>query len=55
MAVTSQIEYIGGLRTKAWHTLSGNELITDAPLTTKAVGKHFHQLIFWQLHLEPAP
>ena len=41
MAVTSQIEYIGGLRTNARHTLSGNELITDAPPDNKGRGEAF--------------
>lgn len=41
MAVTSQIEYIGGLRTKARHILSGNELITDAPPDNKGRGEAF--------------
>jgi uncharacterized OsmC-like protein len=41
MAVTSQIEYIGGLRTKATHFLSGNEFITDAPPDNKGRGEAF--------------
>lgn len=41
MAITSQIEYIGGLRTKAKHFLSGNEFITDAPPDNKGRGEAF--------------
>lgn len=41
MAVTSHIEYIGGLRTNARHALSGNEIITDAPPDNKGRGEAF--------------
>lgn len=38
---TSSIEYLGGLRTKATHALSGNQLITDAPPDNKGKGEAF--------------
>lgn len=38
---TSTIEYLGNLRTKAIHTLSGNEIITDAPPDNHGMGMAF--------------
>ena len=38
---TVRTQYIGGLRTKAHHVNSGNELITDAPLDNKGRGEAF--------------
>lgn len=38
---TSQIEYIGGLRTRATHLRSGNQIITDAPIDNKGKGEAF--------------
>ena len=39
--VTIHTQYIGGLRTKAVHLKSGNELVTDAPLDNKGRGEAF--------------
>ena len=39
--MTSSIEYIGGLRTKATHLKSGNSLITDAPTDNQGKGESF--------------
>nr|NQU92888.1 OsmC family protein [Bacteroidota bacterium] len=38
---TSTIEYLGDLRTKATHTKSGNDFITDAPPDNKGKGEAF--------------
>ena len=38
---TVRTHYIGGLRTKAHHVSSQNELITDAPLDNKGRGEAF--------------
>jgi putative redox protein len=38
---TIHTEYVGGLRTKAVHVRSGNELITDAPVDNKGRGEAF--------------
>jgi uncharacterized OsmC-like protein len=38
---TVRTQYIGSLRTKAHHVISGNELITDAPLDNKGRGEAF--------------
>ena len=38
---TVRTQYLGGLRTKALHVNSGNELITDAPLDNKGRGEAF--------------
>lgn len=38
---TIRTRYIGGLRTKAHHVSSQNELITDAPLDNKGRGEAF--------------
>ncbi len=39
--LTSKIEYLGELRTQATHLLSGNQLITDAPLDNHGKGEAF--------------
>ena len=39
--VTSEVEYLGGLRTKCKHLLSGTEIFTDAPLDNKGKGEAF--------------
>ncbi|MCB0805360.1 MAG: OsmC family protein [Bacteroidales bacterium] len=41
MSETSNIIYIGDLRTEATHTLSGNKIITDAPPDNKGKGAAF--------------
>jgi uncharacterized OsmC-like protein len=41
MQETTQTLYIGDLRTKAKHVLSGNEIITDAPPDNKGKGEAF--------------
>jgi uncharacterized OsmC-like protein len=38
---TSQIVYLGELRTEAIHTLSGNKLTTDAPPDNQGKGEFF--------------
>jgi putative redox protein len=38
---TIETTYIGELRTEATHVLSGNKLITDAPLDNKGKGEAF--------------
>ncbi|MCF8365369.1 MAG: OsmC family peroxiredoxin, partial [Bacteroidales bacterium] len=38
---TSNIIYIGGLRTKATQLLSGNQIVTDAPPDNKGKGEAF--------------
>ncbi len=38
---TSSIIYTGGLRTKATHVRSGQEIITDAPLDNQGKGEAF--------------
>jgi uncharacterized OsmC-like protein len=38
---TIETIYLGGLRTEAKHVLSGNTLITDAPLDNKGKGEAF--------------
>ncbi len=39
--ITSELEYLGGLRLKARHVRSGNELVTDAPVDNKGKGEAF--------------
>ncbi len=39
--VTIETNYLGNLRTQAKHLLSGNELITDAPLDNQGQGEAF--------------
>jgi len=39
--ITSQIVYLGELRTEAVHALSGNKLITDAPPDNQGKGEFF--------------
>ncbi len=39
--ITSKIEYLGELRTKASHLQSGNEIITDAPTDNHGKGEAF--------------
>jgi putative redox protein len=39
--LTSEVVYLGGLRTKCTHVRSGNEIITDAPLDNKGRGEAF--------------
>lgn len=39
--MTSTIEYLGDLRTKATHLSSGQEIITDAPLDNRGKGEAF--------------
>ena len=39
--VTSEVEYLGGLRTKCTHMLSGTEIFTDAPIDNKGQGQAF--------------
>lgn len=39
--VTSTIDYIGGLRTKAVHINSEKEIITDAPVDNEGRGEYF--------------
>ena len=38
---TSQIVYLGELRTESVHTLSGNKLTTDAPPDNQGKGEFF--------------
>ena len=39
--MTSTVEYLGGLRTKAIHLKSGTEIITDAPVDNHGKGASF--------------
>ena len=39
--LTSEVVYLGGLRTKCTHARSGNEIITDAPIDNKGRGEAF--------------
>lgn len=39
--ITSKVEYTGGLRTKAVHLASENEIITDAPKDNNGKGEAF--------------
>lgn len=41
MMKTSQVIYIGGLRTRAVHLKSGQEIITDAPIDNQGRGEYF--------------
>lgn len=41
MAITSKVEYQGGLRTQATHVKSGNAIITDAPTDNNGLGSAF--------------
>jgi putative redox protein len=41
MATTAFINYLGELRTEAKHLLSGNQIITDAPLDNHGKGEAF--------------
>ncbi|MCX2744700.1 OsmC family protein [Mangrovivirga sp. M17] len=38
---TSEVKYLGGLRTTAKHLKSGNEIITDAPVDNHGKGEAF--------------
>ncbi|QCK16987.1 OsmC family protein [Mangrovivirga cuniculi] len=38
---TSEVKYLGGLRTTAKHLQSGNEIITDAPVDNHGKGEAF--------------
>ncbi len=38
---TSEVIYLGNLRTKAKHLASGTEIITDAPVDNKGKGEYF--------------
>jgi uncharacterized OsmC-like protein len=38
---TSEVYYLGNLRTKAIHLKSGNEIITDAPTDNNGKGEYF--------------
>lgn len=38
---TSEITYLGGLRTESVHVQSGNKIITDAPVDNKGKGEAF--------------
>ncbi len=38
---TSEVKYIGNLRTEATHLRSGNSMITDAPTDNKGKGEYF--------------
>ncbi len=39
--LTSEVTYIGNLRTKAKHVASGTEIITDAPIDNHGKGEYF--------------
>lgn len=39
--ITSEVEYLGGLRTKCTHKQSGTTIITDAPLDNQGKGEAF--------------
>jgi uncharacterized OsmC-like protein len=39
--ITSQITYLGNLRTESKHIASGNSIITDAPLDNQGKGEAF--------------
>lgn len=39
--ITSEVEYLGGLRTKCTHLQSGTEILTDAPVDNKGKGEAF--------------
>lgn len=39
--ITSEVEYLGGLRTKCKHLQSGTEIFTDAPLDNQGRGEAF--------------
>lgn len=39
--MTSEITYLGELRTKATHIASGNDILTDAPLDNQGRGEEF--------------
>ena len=39
--MTSEVRYLGALRTKATHLKSGTELITDAPIDNQGKGESF--------------
>ena len=38
---TSEVTYLGGLRTRAIHLKSGNEILTDAPVDNQGKGEAF--------------
>ncbi|HXI01067.1 MAG TPA: OsmC family protein [Sphingobacteriaceae bacterium] len=38
---TSEIKYLGGLRTESIHQASGDKIITDAPIDNKGKGEAF--------------
>lgn len=39
--ITSEVEYLGNLRTKCTHIQSGTEIITDAPVDNQGRGEAF--------------
>ncbi|APD05647.1 hypothetical protein UJ101_00094 [Flavobacteriaceae bacterium UJ101] len=39
--ITSEVQYLGGLRTTAVHVKSNNEIITDAPVDNHGKGEAF--------------
>jgi uncharacterized OsmC-like protein len=39
--ITSEVEYLGDLRTKCTHLSSGTEIITDAPIDNQGKGEAF--------------
>lgn len=39
--ITSEVAYLGGLRTKCTHVKSGTEIITDAPVDNNGKGEAF--------------
>ncbi|MEG2121750.1 MAG: OsmC family protein [Rikenellaceae bacterium] len=41
MAITAKTTYLGNLRTEITHILSGNKIITDAPLDNNGRGEFF--------------
>jgi len=41
LAITSKIEYIGGLRTEAIHVKSDTKIVTDAPTDNEGKGESF--------------
>jgi len=41
MATTSQIQYLGNLRTQATHVASGESIVTDAPVDNHGRGEAF--------------
>ncbi len=39
--ITSEVEYLGNLRTKCTHLSSGTEILTDAPIDNQGKGEAF--------------